>query len=507
VLNFFNFAVKELLKPRVRTIRHFMENGMDVQQQQFKKLVYAARKTEFGKKYGFSDISQIEDFQERLPVSTYEDFFPYIQRMMKGEQNILWHSPIRWFSKSSGTTNARSKFIPVSVESLHQTHYQGGKDLISLYVLNKPETQTFTGKGLSIGGSLQQVQDNKDALVGDVSALVMRNLPEWAQFMRSPGLDIALMSEWEEKIEKMAKVAMKQKITSILGVPTWTIVLIQRILELTGKENMLEIWKDFEVFCHGAVAFDPYRELFRKKFFPSDDVSYMEIYNASEGYFGLQDNLSVPELLLMLDYGIFYEFIPAEEADAENPRTLTLEQVEAGKNYAMVISTNAGLWRYKIGDTVKFTSVNPYRIKISGRTKHFINAFGEEVIVENAEIAVTRACEATGAIILNYTAAPMFMDKGRRGGHEWMIEFAKQPSDLQHFTRILDHTLREINSDYDAKRYKNMALQDPIIHSVPEGTFYNWMKKRNKLGGQHKVPRLFNSREYVDEILAMLEIA
>ena len=507
MLKIFNLAVKQLLKPRLRSIRFFMENGAQVQQQQFKKLIYAARKTEFGKKYDFAGIRSVQEFSSRVPVSTYEDFYPFIARMMQGEQNILWHSPVRWFSKSSGTTNDRSKFIPVSVESLHQTHFQGGKDLISLYVNNRPDTKAFTGKGLSIGGSLQQVAQNKDAMTGDVSAIVMKNLPEWANFMRSPGLDIALMGEWEEKIEKMAQAVLKQNVTSILGVPTWTIVLLQRLLEQTGKENVLEIWRNFEVFCHGAVAFDPYRDLFRKKFFPSSQVSYMEVYNASEGYFGLQDDLSVPELLLMLDYGIFYEFIPAEEADLLQPRVLTLDEVEAGKNYAIVISTNAGLWRYKIGDTVKFTSVNPYRIRISGRTKHFINAFGEEVIVENAEVAVTKACEATGAVMLNYTAAPLFMDKGKRGGHEWIIEFAQEPTDLKHFTHILDQTLREINSDYDAKRYKNMALQLPVIHPVPEGTFYNWMKKRNKLGGQHKVPRLCNSREFIEEILTMLAIA
>jgi hypothetical protein len=506
VLSLFNFAVKQTLKPRLRKIQHFMEHGNDVQQVEFQRLIRVARNTEWGKQYGYKDIKTLRQFQEQVPLSSYEDFFPYIQRMMQGEQNVLWHSPVRWFSKSSGTTNARSKFIPVSIESLNQNHYQGGKDLISLYTHNRPDTKAFAGKSLSIGGSLQKYESHKDTMVGDISAIVMKNLPAWVQFYRTPNLEIALMSEWEEKIEKMAQLTLRQDVRTLLGVPTWSVVLLKRILEITGKSNMLEVWPDFEVFCHGAVSFEPYRELFKQQFFPADRVSYMEIYNASEGYFGLQDRLSVPDMLLMLDYGVFYEFIPFEEIESENPKVLSLEQVEAGKNYALVISTNAGLWRYKIGDTLKFTSVNPYRIKVSGRTKHFINAFGEEVIVENAEAAIAKACQATGAIIANYTAAPLYMEQKKRGGHEWIIEFAKDPSDLQQFTQVLDGTLREINSDYDAKRYKNMALQEPLIHTVPDGTFYNWLKKRNKLGGQHKVPRLSNSREYVEEILSMLQV-
>jgi len=483
-----------------------MENSMEVQENEFKKLIIAAKKTEWGKKFGYSNINSIKEFQNRVPISGYEDIYPFIERMMNGEQNILWHSPIRWFSKSSGTTNSRSKFIPVSVESLRKTHIQGGKDLIALYTHNKPDTKIFTGKGLSIGGSLQQHLPGSDIYTGDVSAIMMKNLPMWAQFARTPNLDVALMGEWESKIKKMAEITVNQNVTSILGVPTWTIVLLQQILEISRKENVLEIWKNFEVFCHGAVSFDPYRELFNKKFFPSNSISYMEIYNASEGYFGLQDRLSVPDMLLMLDYGIFYEFIPIEEEQKDFPKALTIDEVEAGKNYAIVISTNAGLWRYKIGDTVKFTSVKPYRIKISGRTKHFINAFGEEVIVENADVAVTEACKKTNAVIANYTAAPVYMQHGKRGGHEWIIEFAQEPSNMQDFIHTLDSKLRAVNSDYDAKRYKDMALQIPIVHQVPKGTFYNWMKKRNKLGGQHKVPRLSNSREYVDEILSMLEI-
>ncbi len=371
-----------------------------------------------------------------------------------------------------------------------------------MYGHNHPETKFFLGKALSIGGSLQRNPDDSDSYYGDVSAVVTKNLPMWAQFIRTPSLDVALMDKWEDKIEKMAQVTINENVTSILGVPTWTVVLIRRILEITGKSNILEVWPNLELFAHGAVSFTPYRELFRSMI-PSETMNYVEIYNASEGFFGLQDRTGAEDMLLMLDYGVFYEFIPLDELGEEHPRTLTLDQVELDRNYALVISTNGGLWRYKIGDTVKFTSVNPYRIRISGRTKHFINAFGEEVIVENAELAVTRACEETGATVENFTAAALH-GQPQQGGHEWIIEFTREPDNLTQFTQVLDATLREINSDYDAKRYQDMALQMPVVHNVPEGTFYNWLKKRGKLGGQHKVPRLSNSREYVEDILGMV---
>jgi hypothetical protein len=334
----------------------------------------------------------------------------------------------------------------------------------------------------------------------------MKNLPIWAQFIRTPGLDIALMNEWEEKLEKMARVTSQENVTSILGVPTWTIVLLQKILEMTGKSHILEVWPNLEIFAHGAVSFTPYRALFQQ-LIPSPHMNYVEIYNASEGFFGIQDQSGIADMLLMLDYGVFYEFIPVEEIDSEYPKTLTLGEVELNKVYALVISTNAGLWRYNIGDTIKFTSLSPYRIRISGRTKHFINAFGEELMVENAEVAITKACQDSGAIISNFTAAPIYMETSGKGGHEWIIEFVKEPASIKQFSQVLDATLRNVNSDYDAKRYKDIALQLPLVHSVQEGTFYQWMKKRNKLGGQHKVPRLSNSREYVDEILSMMEVS
>ncbi|WP_206077670.1 GH3 auxin-responsive promoter family protein [Pontibacter sp. SGAir0037] len=493
------------MKKRIDQIDHFRENPHEVQEELFFNLIETAKNTDWGKKYGYRDIKSVREFQERVPVSTYEDLFPEIERVLKGEQNVLWPSRIEWFAKSSGTTNARSKYIPVSPESLEDCHYKGGKDMLSIYVNNYPETKLFTGKALSIGGSHRPSEYNAKISCGDVSAVIMQNLPIWAEAMRTPPLKVALMDNWEEKIAKMVETTVDENVTSLSGVPTWTYVLLKRILEVTGKKDITEVWPSIELFTHGAVAFGPYRQLF-KEIIPTDKMNYMEVYNASEGFFGIQDQCNTEdEMLLMLDYGVFYEFIPMDQIEEENPKALTLDQVELGKNYALIISTNAGLWRYKIGDTIRFTSIKPYRIKISGRTKHFINAFGEEVIVENAEVAITKACKATGAIITNFTAAPVYMESGKRGGHEWLIEFEKSPDNLERFTEVLDQTLREINSDYDAKRHKDIALQAPIVHAVPQGTFLSWLSKKGKLGGQNKIPRLSNSREYLEEIISLVE--
>lgn len=500
-----NSILTWVMRKRIHQIELFMKYPHDVQDELFKKLIVEASATEFGKKYGFSDIENVAQYRERVPVFTYEKLFPYIKRSMRGEQNILWPTEITWFSKSSGTTNQRSKFIPVSQEALDECHFKGGKDLISIYVNNYPETKLFDGKGLAVGGSHQinEYDSSESSFYGDVSAVIMQNLPPWAQFIRTPSLETALMANWEEKIEKMAAETASVNVTNISGVPTWTALLIQRIVALEKKDSILEVWPNLEVFFHGAVAFKPYRGLFRK-LIPKPSMRYVEIYNASEGFFGIQDQTDSDEMLLMLDYGIYYEFIAVEELEDPNPRAVGLGEVEVGKNYAMIISTNAGLWRYNIGDTIRFTSTSPYRIKISGRTKHFINAFGEEVIIENAESAINKACEVTGAVIDNFTAGPIFLEKGKKGGHEWIIEFKTQPESMQQFTRVLDETLRQINSDYDAKRQSDLALVAPKIRSVRQGAFYDWMKKRGKLGGQNKVPRLFNTREYVDDILQML---
>ena len=494
-----------VMKKRIDQIDWFRNNPHEAQANIFKELISQAKNTEWGKTYGYKDIKSVQEFQQRVPVSAYEDIFPYFERMLKGEQNILWPTKIEWFSKSSGTTNARSKYIPVSPESLEDCHYKGGKDMLSIYVNNYPDTKIFTGKALSIGGSHRPSEYNSKISCGDVSAVIMQNLPIWAEAIRTPPLKVALMDHWDEKIEKMVELTVPENVTSMSGVPTWTYVLLKRILEVTGKSDIAEVWPNLELFTHGAVAFGPYRQMFNE-IIPSKKLNFLEVYNASEGFFGIQDQRDTEdEMLLMLDYGVYYEFIPADQVEEEYPTVLTLDQVELGKNYALLISTNAGLWRYKIGDTIRFTNLAPYRIKISGRTKHFINAFGEEVIIENAEAAITKACTETDAIISNFTAAPIYMESGKRGGHEWLIEFEKEPNNQQRFNELLDQTLREVNSDYDAKRQKDIALQEPIVHAVPPGTFLDWLRKKGKLGGQNKVPRLSNNREYVDEILGMLK--
>ncbi|MDX5340011.1 MAG: GH3 auxin-responsive promoter family protein [Cyclobacteriaceae bacterium] len=496
-----------IFKSRLGQIENFKKNPIPVQENTFWYLIEEGRSTDFGREYGFSKIKSYEDFAKQVPLFDYESFKPYIEKTMKGQQQIIWSTDIEWFAKSSGTTSSRSKYIPVSEESLEECHYKGGKDMVSLYVSTFPDTKLFTGKSLSIGGTLEKnpLNPSGSAKAGDVSAVIMQNLPIWAQFARTPSLETALMGEWESKIEKMARETMNENVTSIAGVPTWTLVLLQRILELKKAKNILEVWPNLEVFFHGAVAFGPYRNLF-KELIPSVKMRYMETYNASEGFFGIQDQPDSDELLLLLDYGIFYEFIPMEEWDKESPQVISLKDVEVGKNYALIISTNGGLWRYKIGDTIKFTAILPYRFRISGRTKHFINAFGEEVIVENAESAIQYACEQTGATITNFTAAPVFFEgNGSKGAHEWVVEFKKEPDSLEAFGDILDQRLREVNSDYDAKRYKDLALKRLILHAAPKGLFESWLGKKGKLGGQYKVPRLANTREYIDEILWMMK--
>lgn len=498
-----------IFKSRLSQIDNFKHNPISVQDTIFKELLEAGKKTDFGKEHGFSEIRNYADFASKIPIRNYDSFKMYIDKAMSGNDNVLWNTEIEWYAKSSGTTSSRSKYIPVTHESLEECHYKGGKDMVALYMANYPDSRLFAGKILTIGGTLENnpLNPNGAARTGDISAVIMENLPFWAFFVRTPSKETALMGEWEAKIEKMARETMDEDVTCIAGVPTWTIVLLQKVLELKKAKNILEVWPNLEIFFHGAVAFGPYKNLF-KELIPSKKMRYMETYNASEGFFGIQDQKHSDDLLLLLDYGIFYEFISMEEWDSENPEVIPLCAVELEKNYALVITTNGGLWRYKIGDTVKFTSTSPYRFRISGRTKHFINAFGEELIVENAEKAIQFAAEHTEAMIANFTAAPVYFgDCGSKGAHEWIIEFQKKPSDPEKFNRLLDEHLREINSDYDAKRYKNLALVAPIIHHAPSGLFERWMRNRGKLGGQHKVPRLSNSREYIDVILGMIQNA
>lgn len=480
-------------------IELFIKYPHEVQHDWFRRLIDSARFTEWGMNYDYQSMLTVDEFKNRVPIQNYESLKPFIDRVMKGEQNILWNSEVKWFAKSSGTTAGKSKFIPVSTEAMEECHYKGAKDLISFYCNNNPETRIFTGKGLMLGGSHQINTYNTESFSGDISAILMQNLPFWAQIIRTPDLSIALMDNWEEKIEMMVKVTVNENVTNISGVPTWTLVLAKRILEVTGKKNLLEVWPDLELFIHGAVSFIPYREQFRQ-LIPSNSFHYLDTYNASEGFFGIQDQSYSDEMLLMLDYGVFYEFMPMEEYGKENPKTIGLEETEMNKNYALIISTNAGLWRYVIGDTIRFTSLNPYRIKITGRTKLFINAFGEELIIENTDEAVKIACDKTDALIKDYTVAPVYFSDSENGAHEWLIEFEKPPDNPEYFTEVLDNALKALNSDYEAKRYKSIALRKPVIRMMPKDTFYNWLKSKGKLGGQFKIPRLSNNREFVEEI-------
>ena len=499
-----NSFLNWIMKKRMHQIELFMKYPNEVQEEWLNTLINSAENTEWGKLYDYKSIENERQFKERVPLQSYDTLKPFIEKMLKGEQNILWPSEIKWFAKSSGTTSDRSKFIPVSEESLEECHFKGGKDMLAIYCNNRPDAKMFTGKSLVLGGSHQINQLSPDSFYGDLSAVIIKNLPIWAEMMRTPDMSIALMDNYEEKIEKMARATIDVNVTNIAGVPTWTIVLAKRILELTAKNNLIEVWPNLELYVHGAVNFEPYQEQF-KMLIPNEQMYYLETYNASEGFFGIQDQSEDKDLLLMLDYGIYYEFLPMEHFDEENPKTLSLSEVELNKNYAIIISTNAGLWRYVIGDTVKFTSLDPYRIKITGRTKHFINAFGEEVIIDNAEKALTKACAETNAIIKDYTACPIYFQGNEAGGHEWIIEFEKKPNEFNRFVDILDNTLREVNSDYDAKRFKDMALRRPTVHIAPDDTFYKWLKQKGKLGGQHKVPRLANNRTYVDEILQIIQ--
>lgn len=499
-------ALSQLARLRMGRIEHFMQYPLQVQQQVFQSLLSAAQYTEFGKQYGFSKIYKIDEFKQRVPVHTYETMKPYIQRVMEGEQNVIWNTPIKWFAKSSGTTADKSKFIPVSVESLDECHYRAGRDVFSLYYNNFPDADVLTGKSLVIGGSHQvnKLSPDSDSYYGDLSAVMLQNMPFYGNLLRTPDLSIALMDEWEEKIERMANAVIHENVTSIAGVPTWTIVLIKRIFELTGKDNLADVWPNLEVYMHGGVSFTPYREQF-KKLIRKPDMNYLESYNASEGFFAAQDVIGEEGLLLFLQHGIFYEFMPMEELGKEFPHTLQLHEVEMGKNYALVISTNGGLWRYLVGDTVQFVSLAPYRIRVSGRTKSFINAFGEELIVDNSDKAIAEAAAATGAVVNDYTAAPIYFSDGATGGHEWLVEFEQAPADMNAFIDMLDSTLKTINSDYEAKRHKDIALARPTLHSLKPGTFTEWLKSKGKLGGQHKVPRLNNERNVLEEILRFIE--
>jgi hypothetical protein len=496
-----NSIASWFLKKRISQIELFLRNPNEVQLELLMNLLNTAKKTEVGKQYDFATITNYKTFTERIPVTTYEDIQPMIERARRGESNIFWPKSIKWFAKSSGTTNAKSKFIPVSDSSLEYCHYAASKDLLCMYLNNNPNAQMFNGKCLRLGGS-KELYEHNGTYFGDLSAILIDNLPLWAEFSSTPSSKVSLMGDWEVKIDAIIKETLRENVTSLAGVPSWMLVLMNEVLERTQKTNLFEVWPNLEVYFHGGVSFAPYEEQYQN-ILPSPHFKYYEIYNASEGFFAIQDRNHSDELLLMLDYGIFYEFIPMETFHTPHQKVIPLSEVEVDQNYALVITTNAGLWRYMIGDTIRFTSVDPYRIKVTGRTKHHINVFGEELIIENAEDALKRVCAATRSKIVEYTAGPIFMNDGEKGAHEWIIEFNKAPDNIDEFAFLLDEALQNINSDYEAKRFNNITLNSLKLNVARSGLFYDWLKKKDKLGGQHKIPRLSNQRLYLDELLAM----
>jgi hypothetical protein len=491
-------AISALARLRLPRIENWMNNPVEEQREILQNLVTAAQYTDFGKKYHFSTLFSIRDFKHRVPLHEYDDLSPYIKRMMQGEENVLWNTPVSWFAKSSGTTSDKSKFIPVSEESLQENHFQASKDVLTIYYRNFPSSDLLTGKGLVIGGSHQISRMNEEIQYGDLSAVLMQNSPFWGQWLRTPELSIALLDAWEEKLERLAQSTAAENVTSLAGVPTWTLLLLKRILEITGKKVIAEVWPNLELYIHGGVSFVPYRNAFEQLI--GKPINYLEIYNASEGFFAAQDIPGNEGMLLYTGHGIFYEFMPVEEYGNESPRTIGLADVELNRNYAPVISTNGGLWRYLVGDTIQFTSLNPFRIRISGRLKHFMNAFGEEVMVENADHAISMAARETSSVVRDYTAAPVFYRDQGVGAHEWLIEFDRQPADINIFANLLDKALKELNSDYEAKRQKDIALRPPVVRMLPAETFNNWLRSKGKMGGQHKVPRLSNDRKILEEI-------
>lgn len=496
-----NSIASWFLKKRFHQIELFLKYPNEVQAELGQDLINTAKNTEIGRHYDFASIKSYRSFAERIPISSYEDNAPLIERTRKGENNILWPTPTKWFAKSSGTTNAKSKFIPVTNESLEDCHYAASKDLLCLYLNNNENSQLFTGKGLRLGGSKELYEEN-GTVFGDLSAILIDNMPLWAEFSSTPSNRVSLMSDWETKMQAIVDETIQENVTSLAGVPSWMLVLLNNVLESAGKGNIFEVWPNLEAYFHGGVSFQPYQDQY-KKILPSDSFNYYEIYNASEGFFAIQDQNNSDELLLMLDYGIYYEFIPMKTYGTADQKAIPLSEVVVGENYAVVITTNSGLWRYKIGDTVRFTSTNPYRIKVTGRTKHHINAFGEELIIENAEQALKKVCQETKSEIVDYTAAPIFMNGKEKGAHEWMIEFKTPPQNLTQFSILFDNALKEVNSDYEAKRFNNITLNIPKIHMARERLFYDWLKKKDKLGGQHKIPRLCNERSYLEELLTM----
>ena len=501
-MNLTSIVNKLYFQPRRRELERYINKGEEMQHEILQYLVKRGKDTEYGRKYLFSTINNYNDFAQNIPLNTYEELKGYIDRMRHGERNILWPGQVKWYAKSSGTTNDKSKFIPITHEGLQNVHYQGGKDVLTYYLSNYPNSKLFSGKGLILGGSHSPNYNLPNSLVGDLSAILIENINPLANLVRVPSKEVALLSDFEVKRDRMAKEVISQNVTNISGVPSWMLSVLLRVMELSGKKHLQEVWQNLEVFFHGGISFTPYREQY-EQLISKQDMQYMETYNASEGFFGIQDDPNDKSMSLMLDYGVYYEFLPMDEFESEKPNIVPLEGVEIGRNYAIIISTVCGLWRYEIGDTIQFTSVRPYKFVITGRTKYFINAFGEELIMDNAEKGIEAACKATGAQISDYTAAPIFMDSNAKCRHQWLIEFTKMPNSISDFERILDSKLQEINSDYEAKRFHDVTLQQLEVVVARKNLFNDWLKLKGKLGGQHKIPRLSNSRKNIDQMLAM----
>ena len=494
--------LNNIFKLRAKKIDKYATEAEAIQMRVLTELVQKAAGTEWGKEHSYSTIRSYEDFARNVPVQDYESLKGYIDRMRHGESDVLWRGECRWFAKSSGTTNDKSKFIPVTADGLKTLHYTGGRDSVALYLRLNPKSRIFSGKSLILGGSHAPNYNLPKSLVGDLSAILIENIMPLVNLVRVPEKKIALLSDFEEKMDKIARTTCNKNVTNIAGVPSWMMAVLKHMLDITGKKSVDELWPNLEVFFHGGVAFTPYREQY-KQLIRSSNMHYLETYNASEGFFGIQNDFADPSMLLMIDYGVFYEFVPFEELDSPSPRAVPLWEVEVGRNYAMLISTACGLWRYMIGDTVRFTSKNPYKFVITGRTKHFINVFGEELIVDNAEQGLAKACAETGAQIADYTAAPVYMDSDAQCRPQWLIEFSRRPESIEQFATILDTTLQQINSDYEAKRYKDITMQPLEVIPARANLFNDWLKSKGKLGGQHKVPRLSNSRDYISEMLEM----
>ncbi|MDR2951371.1 MAG: GH3 auxin-responsive promoter family protein [Prevotella sp.] len=486
-----------------KEVDRFINNPIETQEKILKYLLKNGEQTYFGQQFDFSAIKNRDDFRKQVPVFHYEDLRPYLDKILVDkQQNVLWNKPVKWFAMSSGTTEDKSKYIPVTQESLTKGHYKCGEQMLAIYGRANRNARFFFGKTLVLGGSKQINNIGDGIFTGDISAILIKNLYFWAKFSRTPE-SISLLPDWETKLQALTDYAVKNDVRAFMGVPSWLLVLLKKIKADTGRE-LTDIWPNLEVFFHGGVSFTPFEEQY-KKMIQKPEMWYWETYNASEGFFGVQFEEGSKEMLLMLDSCIYYEFVPMSEWDKENPRTLTLDEVETGQNYAIIISTNGGLWRYMIGDTIEFTSTTPYLFHITGRTKNFINAFGEEIIIDNAEKALSEACKATGAQITEYTAAPVYFDDNNNGAHEWLIEFAVEPNSLDKFIETLDEALKKVNSDYEAKRSYNLSLNMPIVRSLPKGTFNEWLKSIGKLGGQNKVPRLSNNRDYVDRLLRFIK--